>query len=99
MSAVNEYAHLTQVAADLRDVNDRIGDLLSDAEQTLIVLSRELSADTHDSLQKRLSRLRELRNSMELGSFSIRLDQAASEAGSYEPPVIPRPVKKRKGRP
>lgn len=96
MNAINEYAHLAQVAADLRDIQARMGDLFSDAEQTLIVLRPELSENTYNTLQTRLNRLRELRNSMELGSFSLRLDAAASEAGSYEPPASSPPVSKRR---
>jgi hypothetical protein len=92
---MNEYAHLAQAAADLRSVHERMGDLFSDAEQTLIVLRPELSTTTYERLQNRLTRLRELRNSMELGSFSLLLDAAASEAGSYEPLLTPIKQKKK----
>lgn len=102
---IDDARALHQHAADLRDVQARLGDLLGEAGQTLIVLQRFLPADVSDRLSSRLTRLKELRNSMELGSFSFEIDKAA-EVASHEimnpklPPArgLTKPVVKRKSR-
>lgn len=95
---IDDARALHQHAADMRDVQQRLGDVLSDAEQTLIVLQRFIPAETWSKLSNRVARLREMRNGMELASFSYQLDKAAEEAAreiinpTLPPARMPKPA-------
>lgn len=81
---------LHQHAADLRDAQSRFGDLLEEVDQTLIVLERHIDSEVYVKLSNRVTRLKEMRNGMELGSFSFALDRAAEAAAQriMNPPGV-----------
>jgi len=99
---IDDARALHQHAADMRDVQQRLGDVLSDAEQTLIVLQRFIPAETWSKLCNRVTRLKEMRNGMEMASFSFQLDKGAEQAAreimnpTLPPARMPKPrVRKR----